>query len=124
MNNTSRSAVRLNYVEFGSTDLTASKTFFNRVFGWTFTDYGNQYSAFSAVDAGLNGGFYAADTVTGSGPLLVFYAPDLETTRQLVVQGGAELSRDIFSFPGGRRFHFREPGGNELAVWSEPLPES
>lgn len=92
---------KINYVEYPSRDLPETKRFFERAFGWTFQDYGPDYAAFS--DQGLDGGFFksglAARTETGSA-LIVLYSEDL--------------------FPGGRRFHFVEPGGNELAVWSEP----
>lgn len=110
---------KLNYVEFPCQDLARTKAFFETVFGWTFTDYGPDYTSFAGQ--GLDGGFFTsplrARTATGSA-LLVFYSDDLEQTLARVQQAGGEILQPIFSFPGGRRFHFAEPGGNEFAVWS------
>jgi predicted enzyme related to lactoylglutathione lyase len=101
--------------------LSATKRFFQETFGWTFVDYGPDYAAFAGQ--GLDGGFFkselAARTHEGSA-LIVFYSEDLEATLTKVVAAGAEIIKPIFSFPGGRRFHFAEPSGNEFAVWSEP----
>ena len=112
---------KLNYVEFAAKDLTATKTFFQAVFGWQFVDYGPDYCAFA--DEGLDDGFYRADqcnlTAQG-GALLVFYSADIEATQAKVSQHGGTINRPLFDFPGGRRFHFVEPSGNEFAVWSEP----
>ncbi len=112
----------INYVEFPARDLAATKAFFENVFGWKFTDYGPEYTAFFAAESGLDGGFFkaelAADTRKGSA-LVVFYSNDLEATLTKVEGAGAKIVKAIFSFPGGRRFHFAEPGGNEFAVWSE-----
>ncbi|WP_272165655.1 VOC family protein [Vibrio diabolicus] len=111
---------KLNYVEFGAKDLESTKSFFSSVFGWEFVDYGPEYTAFS--NQGLDGGFFKADccslTNTG-GALLVFYSSDIEGTLNKVVQSGGEIIRPIFEFPGGCRFHFLEPSGNEFAVWSK-----
>ncbi|KXF82383.1 VOC family protein [Enterovibrio coralii] len=111
---------KINYVEFPATDLLATKSFFSQAFGWTFTDYGPDYTAFS--DAGLDGGFFRsekhADTDVGSA-LVVFYSERLEQTETNIRQTGGEIVKPIFTFPGGRRFHFREPSGNEFAVWSD-----
>jgi len=96
--------------------------FFNLLFGWQFQFYGPEYAAFSAAEAGIDGGFYQADlrcsTVTG-GALLVLYSEELEQTQQAITAAGGKIIKPIFSFPGGRRFHFTEPSGNELAVWSD-----
>jgi predicted enzyme related to lactoylglutathione lyase len=112
---------KLNYVEFPSTDLAATKAFFSQVFGWSFVDYGPDYTAFTKE--GLDGGFYkselSASTSSGSA-LLVFYSKDLENTQARIKAAGGKILRPIFSFPGGRRFHFSEPSGNEFAVWSDP----
>jgi len=106
----------IDYVEFKTRDLAATKAFFNTVFGWEFNDYGPDYASFGG---GLRGGF-ASDTGDQSGgPLVVLYADDLAATLARVKSGGGIISLDIFEFPGGKRFHFVEPGGNELAVWSE-----
>ncbi|EMI20927.1 glyoxalase/bleomycin resistance protein/dioxygenase [Rhodopirellula maiorica SM1] len=111
---------KLNYVEFPCKDLAATKSFFQDAFGWTFVDYGPQYSAFA--DEGLDGGFFqsdqAATTATGSA-LLVFYSQKLEETQKKVESAGGTIIKPIFSFPGGRRFQFTEPSGNEFAVWSD-----
>lgn len=111
---------KINYVEFPSKDISATKTFFEGAFGWSFIDYGPEYSAFS--NQGLDGGFYKVDekySIGQGAALLVFYSLDLENTLKKVLAAEGILTKPIFSFPGGRRFHFAEPGGNELAVWSD-----
>ncbi|SKA68929.1 VOC family protein [Enterovibrio nigricans] len=111
---------KINYVEFPAANLLATKSFFAQAFGWTFTDYGPDYTAFS--NEGLDGGFFRsekhADTEAGSA-LVVFYSERLEQTETNIRQTGGEIIKPIFNFPGGRRFHFREPSGNEFAVWSD-----
>jgi len=112
---------KINYVEFPSQDLPASKRFFGDAFGWTFEDYGPDYSAFAGE--GLDGGFFRsklAGRTENGGALLVFYSADLEDTLAKVIAAGAAILKPVFSFSGGRRFHFIEPGGNEFAVWSDP----
>ncbi len=110
---------KLDYVEFPARDLSATKSFFASVFGWSFVDYGPDYTAFSGE--GLDGGFFkaelAAQTPNGSA-LLVFYSENLEETEAKIISSGGKIVKPIFEFPGGRRFHFTEPSGNELAVWS------
>ena len=111
---------KIDYVEFPAKDLEVAKAFFGEVFGWSFTDYGPEYTSFS--DAGLNGGFFKSDLVvsTESGSaLVVLYSKDLEGTLEKVLAGGGSLVKEIFSFPGGRRFHFADPNGNEFAIWSD-----
>jgi predicted enzyme related to lactoylglutathione lyase len=111
---------KINYVEYPSRDLQATKSFFEQAFGWEFVDYGPDY-AFSGE--GLDGGFFrselASHTENGSA-LLVFYSNNLESTLEKVVSAGGSVIKPIFAFPGGRRFHFTEPGGNEFAAWAEP----
>ncbi len=111
---------KIDYVEFPARSLEATKAFFSAVFGWTFQDYGPEYTSF--LNAGVDGGFFkserSADTERGSA-LIVLYSKDLEGTKVQVQDTGGTIVREIFSFPGGRRFHFREPSGNEFAVWSE-----
>jgi len=111
---------KINYVEFPAKDLSLAKKFFSDVFNWSFTDYGPDYTAFS--NSGLMGGFYKADLVvttqTGSA-LIVLYSKDLEKTRSKIEQAGGSVVKPIFSFPGGRRFHFTDLNGNEYAVWSD-----
>jgi uncharacterized protein len=111
---------KLNYVEFAAHDLAATKAFFERAFGWVFVDYGPDYTAFA--DQGLDGGFFKADlasTPQNGGALLVFYSARLEDTLAKVQASGGTVVKPTFSFPGGRRFHFTEPSGNEFAVWSD-----
>jgi len=111
---------KINYVEFPATDLEATKVFFQQVFGWSFEDYGPQYCAFS--DQGIDGGFYKSDQKSArsnGSALVVLYSENLEETEKRVKEAGGRITEAIFSFPGGRRFHFTEPSGNELAVWSE-----
>lgn len=111
---------KLNYVEFPAKDLEKSKHFFTAVFGWAFVDYGEAYTAFA--QQGLDGGFYQSDKVnltTNGGALLVFYSADIEATQEKIIAHGGDIIQPIFTFPGGCRFHFTEPNGNEFAVWSE-----
>ncbi len=111
---------KINYIEFPAIDIEKTKSFFSQAFNWSFTDYGPDYSAFS--DQGLDGGFYKSDKKSNSdngAALIVFYSEILEQTLQKVESAGGIISQDIFAFPGGRRFHFIEPSGNELAVWSD-----
>ncbi len=113
-------STKLNYVEFASLDIGLSKTFFENAFGWHFIDYGSEYSAFS--NAGMEGGIFASErvlTAQGGAPLLVLYATNISETQQCVEHAGGTITKPLFDFPGGCRFHFVEPGGNELAVWSE-----
>ena len=109
---------QMDYVEFPASDIEATKRFYNSVFGWNFTDYGPNYTSFH--DGRLAGGFtMSAKPVNGGGPLVVLYAKALEEARQKVVAAGGKIVVETFEFPGGRRFHFADPNGNELAVWSE-----
>jgi uncharacterized protein len=111
---------KLNYVEFAAKDLPATKAFFQAAFGWVFTDYGPDYAAFS--NEGLDGWFYKAEMASNTsngGALLVFYSSKLEETLAKVEKSGGKVNKAIFAFPGGRRFHFIEPSGNEFAVWGD-----
>lgn len=111
---------KINYVEFAASDLEAVKTFFQTVFKWEFTDYGSEYTAFS--NAGLEGGFFKADkqsSTSNGAALVIFYSNSLEATQTKVEQAGGKIVQAIFSFPGGRRFHFSDPCGNEFAVWTD-----
>ncbi|WP_332743965.1 VOC family protein [Hydrogenophaga sp.] len=112
---------KINYVEYPARDLQATKAFFQTAFGWSFEDYGPEYVAFS--NQGLDGGFFRSDmaATTGNGSaLIVFYSDSLEETLAKVTAAGGKIVKPIFPFPGGRRFHFLEPSGNEFAVWSAP----
>jgi len=111
---------KINYVEFPAKDLAATKEFFQSAFGWSFVDYGPEYTAFS--DQGLDGGFFQSELASSSqkgAALVIFYSNQLEATLAKVEKAGGSIIRPIFSFPGGRRFHFTEPSGKEFAVWSE-----
>ena len=111
---------KINYVEFPSKNIATTKRFFTEVFGWDFVDYGSDYIAF--FNAGLNGGFFKSDQVvsTKSGSaLVVIYSADLEKTRKKVEAAGGQIIKPVFEFPGGQRFHFADPNGNEYAVWSD-----
>ena len=111
---------KINYVELPAKDLAATKAFFESVFGWSFTDYGPEYTAFE--NQGLDGGFFQSDLASSTekgAALIVFYSNQLEATLAKVEKAGGSILRPIYSFPGGRRFHFTEPSGNEFAVWGE-----
>ena len=112
---------KINYLEFPARDIDATKAFFSRAFGWTFTDYGPDYTAFDG--AGIDGGFFratqTASTATGS-VLVVLYSADLAQTQAGIEAAGGTIVKPAYAFPGGRRFHFCDPSGNEYAVWSEP----
>lgn len=110
---------KIDYVELPAKDIGLAKKFFSTVFGWSFTDYGPQYTAFSG--AGLDGGFSTSDlsASTNSGSaLIVFYSDSLAETEKKIEAAGGKIITPVFSFPGGRRFHFADPNGNEYAVWS------
>jgi len=115
--------LQIDYIEFPATDIEATKRFYQQVFGWKFQDYGPDYTSF--LDGRLAGGFnkdsHPASPSSGktSGPLIVIYAASLEDCYAEVKSAGGTIVKEIFGFPGGRRFHFTDPNGNELAVWSE-----
>ncbi len=107
----------IDYVELPGGDLATTKGFYASAFGWTFTDFGPSYAAIA--NAGLDGGFAAADSSSSTLPLVILKADDLEDALARVEAAGGEITAPIFEFPGGRRFHFRDPAGNELGVWAE-----
>lgn len=111
---------KINYIEFPTADMDSTKAFFAQVFGWSFTDYGPDYM--DSSDGGIMTGFFKADlqssTENGSA-LVTFYSDHLEETLAKVEAAGGSIIKPIFSFPGGRRFQFLEPSGNEFAVWSD-----
>lgn len=112
----------INYIELPSRDLDATRAFFSEVFGWSFQDYGPDYTAFSRDDAGIDGGFFRAELESRTdmgAALVVFYSHDLESTQLKIEAAGGEIVKPVFDFPGGRRLHFSEPSGNEFAVWSD-----
>lgn len=108
----------IDYIELPAADIPAAKQFYGRAFGWTFTDYGPDYASFhgAGIDGGLRG---EPERPPRGGALVILYAADLEAAEARVTQAGGEIVQPIFAFPGGRRFHFLDPAGNELAVWSD-----
>jgi len=110
---------RIDYIEIPVTDPARARDFFAALMGWEFQDWGADYISFS--DGRLAGGFRrAAEAPPPNGVLLVFFSENLERDRTRVMELGATISQDIFEFPGGRRFHFLDPLGNEYAIWGEP----
>ncbi|MBT8385269.1 MAG: VOC family protein [Bacteroidia bacterium] len=107
----------INYIEFKAHDLEKIKKFYRQSFGWRFIDYGPTYVSFT--DSGLEGGFERSEDTIVNGVLIVLYHEDLYKVKAKIVEAGGKISKDIFSFPGGRRFHFLDPSGNELAIWSD-----
>lgn len=108
---------RIDYVEIPVTDVEAAKRFYGEVFGWEFVDYGPDYASFN--DGRLDGGFRKESSVQRGGPLVIFYSTQLESIQAKIKETGGIIVKDIFDFPGGRRFHFTDPSSNELAVWSD-----
>lgn len=110
---------KINYIEFPMTDNAGTKAFYSQAFGWVFADWGPDYISFAG--AGVEGGFNGLDeaAVAPPGVLVVLYATDLAATLAAVRAAGAKIVKPIYEFPGGRRFHFQDPNGTELAVWSE-----
>ena len=111
---------KINYLEFPAKDIPATKAFFEAAFGWSFVDYGPEYVAFS--NAGLDGGFFQSESTSSTengASLIVFFSKDLEATQEKIEKAGGGIVKPVFSFPGGRRFHFSDPNGNEFAVWSD-----
>jgi len=111
---------KIDYIELPATDFAAQQQFFETVFDWSFTSYGAQYHAFT--DGKIDGGFYQSNAVSlasNGSALVIFYAHDLEAVEQEVIKAGGKISTAAFEFPGGRRFHFTDPHGNEFAVWTD-----
>ncbi|HEU4473155.1 MAG TPA: VOC family protein [Flavisolibacter sp.] len=107
---------QVQYLEFLSSDLARAKAFYTKAFNWKFTDYGPDYTCFEGDF--VDGGFTTGNPVRGS-VLVILYSADLEATRDKLIAAGGAIEKEIFAFPGGRRFHFIDPDGYELAVWSE-----
>lgn len=105
----------IDMVEFPSTSATLSGAFFEQAFGWQSTRYGPDYA--DVAGGGISLGFQSDPAEAPSGPLVVIRAPDLDAARAEIEAAGGSVTVEPFDFPGGRRFHFREPGGSELAVW-------
>lgn len=107
----------IQYIELYTKDLEQIKKFYSNTFAWTFTDYGDTYIAFE--DSGVSGGFEKTEETKTGGALVILYHSNLEKIQEKVIANGGTIKKDIFSFPGGRRFHFLDPAGNELAIWSD-----
>lgn len=107
----------ITYIEFKARDLKKIKDFYHNSFHWSFTDYGPTYIAFS--ESGLQGGFELTEDKIVNGVLIVLYHKDLNFVKSRIIEFGGKITKDIFSFPGGHRFHFEDPSGNEFAVWSD-----
>ena len=109
--------MKIDYVELPATDIGAMKRFYGQAFGWSFEDFGPDYAAFS--DAGLDGGFRKVDEKPPvGGAIVILYADDLAAAEKMVTEAGGAI-HDRLSFPGGERFHFTDPSGNRLAVWTK-----
>jgi predicted enzyme related to lactoylglutathione lyase len=108
---------RIDYIEFNVADLGRARSFYEQAFGWTMTDYGPEYCAFA--DGRLEGGFTTQGAPNPGGPLVILYADDLAATEARIQAAGGRIVKPVFDFPGGRRFHFTDPDGYELAVWSK-----
>jgi len=108
---------KINYIEFPAGDLGQTKAFYEKAFGLAFTDYGPSYAAFGSAEAGIEGGF-DADPAAVKAPLVLFHALDLEAALVRVEAAGGEVVQPIFSYPGGRRFHFKDPSGNVLGIYA------
>ena len=112
---------RIDYIELSVTDLAAAKAFYSAAFDWSFNDYGPGYAGIRASTGDTeDGGLCLADEVTAGGPLVVLYSNDLDATVTRVTTAGGRIVKESFDFPGGRRFHFADPSGNILAVWTTP----
>ena len=109
--------IHINYIELKAKDLGKTKSFYQAAFNWTFTDYGPNYTAFE--NSGLSGGFEKTEDEILNGALVVLHNENLNEIKQKIIDLGGEISVDIFSFPGGKRFQFLDPSGNELAIWCE-----
>ncbi|MGH2550931.1 MAG: VOC family protein [Thermomicrobiales bacterium] len=108
---------RIDYIEFNVGDIERSKRFYGQAFGWTFTDYGPEYCAFE--DGRLGGGFTIGEVNGAGGPLIILYASDLVDTQRRIEVAGGSIVKPAYDFPGGSRFHFADPDGYQLAVWTE-----
>ena|SRR5690606_13734604 len=109
----------INYIEFQVRDMDAAKRFYQAAFNWKFNDYGPGYAGIQKHNGGEIGGFRLTDQVATGGALVILYSRDLDSSLAAVNASGGNVTAEPFAFPGGRRFHFRDPSGNELAVWAE-----
>ncbi|MFW5420649.1 VOC family protein [Nocardiopsis sp. CNT-189] len=109
----------LNYVEITVTDLDEAKRFYTKAFGWRFNDYGPGYAGIRDPDGGEAGGLALGGEVRGGGPFVLLFSEDLDRSVEEVTAAGGRVVNGPYAFPGGRRFHFTDPSGNELGVWAE-----
>ncbi len=120
MTSTTKFNHSINYIEFSASNIQEAKDFYSSAFGWQFNDYGPGYVGIKNMSGdGECGGICLADHVVPGGPLVILYSNDLERSCEAVKLAGGTITTETFSFPGGRRFHFRDPSGNVLAVWSD-----
>lgn len=115
--------LKVDYIELPASDFSTQQAFFEHVFDWKFTSYGPEYHAFT--DDHIDGGFYqsnAQSLAVNGAALVIFYALDLEAVEAKVIAAKGAISTPVFDFPGGRRFHFTDPHGNEYAVWTDKHP--
>ncbi len=123
MTNTANIHHEINYIELSACDIAAAKQFFSSAFDWQFNEYGSEYLGIRKRNGeGECGGICRSAKVVPGGPLVILYSLDLESSFSSVQKAGGKITKEIFSFPGGRRFHFSDPSGNELAVWSDKIP--
>jgi len=111
---------KIDYIEFGGNggeNIPKLKEFYTTCFGWKFTDYGPDYVSFD--DGRITGGFDAGKQELSGSPLIVIYSENLQQIKETITNNGGKIVKDIYEFPGGKRFHFADPAGNELAVWSD-----
>jgi predicted enzyme related to lactoylglutathione lyase len=110
----------MDYIELSHFDLNKAKNFYAQAFGWVFNDYGPTYAGIQAPNSNLEvGGFQGASDPVQNAPLIILYSENLEKSKTKILEAGGKVTQDVYSFPGGRRFHFQDPSGNELAVWSQ-----
>lgn len=107
----------IDYIEIAVADLNAAKRFYDAAFGWEFTDYGPTYAGIRRADGGEQGGLSGSGTRPRGGPLVLLWSADLDATAASVTAAGGTVVEGPYDFPGGRRFHFLDPAGNELGVW-------
>lgn len=115
--NSAENNLRIDYVEFSARDIPRTKGFYSAIFGWKFEDYGPEYTSFH--DGRIAGGFDASPGAKTGGALVVIYTNDIEAMQRKVIEAGGKIVKPIFEFPGGRRFHFADPNGHELAIWTD-----
>jgi uncharacterized protein len=108
----------IDYIEFTVRDLAAAKRFYGSAFGWQFNDYGPEYAGIKG-GSGEVGGLHQSNEARTTGPLVILFSNDLEKSVAAVKKAGGKIVQEPYEFPGGRRFNFTDPCGNELAVWSQ-----